>query len=326
MLKIKLHHILLAGVLSLLGTGMWSCRKDVVEVRPYPVSINDLKQFLQQAPASGATEVFDFNGLNEDKMLSGPEGVRVFLSDVDHLFSMADSPTAVAASSCSDLKIEISVAFTKGDILARDLGTFSFDDGRLLETSALIGVRAWCGGSALQLLPGRTLKIQVPESTSPLDDMFVYDAVYDADEFRGWKNTGQEVFKADWPGSQSNTVIGYEILADKLGWTAAGRPLPNTGTTFCADLQPGFTGQNTQSFLVFSNQRVVAPLIFDDASHSFCFDNVPAGYPVQVVSVAKLGVKYWLGNSSTETGTNTVLPIQSQQQDAGNILDYLRGL
>lgn len=327
MMKMNLHHILLAGTLSMaLGAGFWSCRKDVNEVRPYPVSIDELETFLLETPSPDATQVFNFSGLNEDKMLVGPQGVRVFLSDVDHLFSMENSPTAVSASNCADLKIEISTAFGKGDILARGLSTFSIGDGRPLETSALIRVRAWCDGSALQLLPGRTLKIQIPEHAA-LDDMFVYNAISDTSTFQGWENSGQEVFKADWPGgAQGNVVSGYELLVNTLDWTAAARPLPNTGTAFCADLQPGFTGLNTRSFLVFDNQRVVAPLHFDDASHAFCFDNIPAGYPVHVVTVSKLGANYWLGNLSTETGTNSMFPLQLQQQDPGDILGYLRGL
>ena len=75
-----------------------------------------------------------------------------------------------------------------------------------------------------------------------------------------------------------------------------------------------------------SLQAVGEVLKFDDTSHSFCFPNVPAGYPVRIVSVAKLDTAYWLGAATTETGTNSTLALQPQQKEALDLLGYLRGL
>lgn len=313
----------LVGAVMLLS---WGCRKDVEEIRPYPVTLTELSLFLKQVPDPGTTTTFQFNTLSEDKILTTPGDVRVFLTDVDQLFQDANTALPVACSACSDLKIVVTIAKSKGDILARGLPTSSVED-KLLETGGMVQVQAFCSGAALRLLTGRSIKVQLPDS-DPKDGMYVHVATHSPQGFNGWKNTGQEVFKADWPASAgSGTVQGYELIVEELGWSNCARVLSAAATTsFCTNLQSSFTGLNTQAYLLFDNFQVVAPLKFDDASHSFCFPNVPAGYPVRVVTVAKLDAEYWLGASTTETGTNSMLPLTPQPEAAPQLLGYLRGL
>ncbi len=305
----------------------WGCRKDVDEIRHYPNTQTELSLFLKQVPDPATTTIFLFDGLNEDRVLETPGGVRVFLTDVDQLFSSKDSPsTAVACSTCPELKIVVTVANTKGDILARELSTYSNDD-MLLESGGMVHLQAFCGTTALQLLQGRTVKVQLPANDAK-DGMFVYTSAYDNSGFDGWEASTQAVFKADWLAAGGTGVNkGYELILPKLGWSNCARPLSLTSVTpFCVKLEPGYTGLNTQAYLVFDNILVVAPLKFDDTSHSFCFPNVPAGYPVRIVSVAKLDTAYWLGAATTETGTNSTLALQPQQKEALDLLGYLRGL
>lgn len=314
--------IALFSVLALLG---WGCRKDVVEIRPYPVSIADLTQFLTQVPDPTTLVTFSFNGLSQDKVLEAPNGVRVFLSDVDQLFANQNSPTPVTTSTCSDLRIELSIAASKGDILARNMPTIT-TNGQLLESGGMVGLRVFCGTTELQLLPGRTIKIQLPANETK-DNMKVYVAKNNSDGFLGWENSGQEVFKADWPNGNNGTQKGYEVIISHLGWSNCARQLPQADVSpFCINLEPGYTGLNTKAFLVFEHLLIVAPMVFDDATRSFCFPNVPAGYPVRGVSIAKLGPDYWLGYKTTESGTNTTLPLQLLQEEEQQVLGYLRGL
>lgn len=317
----KTHHWILLTILTML---VGSCRKDVEEVRPYPVTVEELKLFLQQVPASSTQTDIQINNLSADKMVTTLGGVRVFLTDVDQLFVAAGASTPLSASACDDLKIEVTVAFSRGDIMARGLPTID-ENGKLLETRGMVRIRAFCNGTALALLPGRTIKIQFP-SANPQDDMFTYAAVMSSNEFQGWSNTDQPVFKADWPDGNGNTVSGYEMFVSSLDWSSCARQIIGSGTPFCTSLSPGFTGLNTQSYLIFDGIQSVVPLKFDDANHSFCAPAIPPGYPVRVVSVAKLGADYWYGRSTTETGTNTVLPVQPQKEQEDDILSFLRGL
>ena len=306
----------------------WGCRKDVLEIRPYPVTLAELSLLLNQVPDPNTTTTFHFNGLNEDKILSTPSGLRLFLTDVDHLFStLSPNPTSVASSNCTDLRIEITEVKTRGDVLARGLPTYTRED-EILESVGMVEIRVFCDNAELQLDTGRTLKVQFP-STEIKDDLFVHAVTSNDKGFAGWKNTGQEVFYADWPppGGTGAAILGYELIISRLGWSNCARKLDATDfTPFCADLEAGYTGQNTQAYLVFDNALVVVPLRFDGVTQSFCFPKIPAGYPVRVISVAKLDTAYWLGAVTTETGTNSLMAVQPIKQDAQEILGYLRGL
>jgi hypothetical protein len=326
MLKLSMKHITtftLFWACVLLG---WNCRKDVVEIRPYPVSKQELATFFKQVPDPTSTITFNFNGLNQDKMLETPNGMRISLTDVDQLFSTLNNPTPFACSTCPDLKVEITIATSRGDMLARALPTTTIDN-QLLESGGMVSVKVFCGNTELKLLQGRTLKIQFPAPNAK-DNMFVFAAESNADGFLGWVNTGQEVFKADWLATGiSGSVKGYELVVSKLGWIHCARTLTHADVSpFCCNLQPGFTGLNTQAYLVFENVHTVVPLQFDDSTHTFCFPSIPAGFPVRAVSVAKLGPQYWLGDKITETGTNSSLPLELEKQDVDQVLGYLRGL
>jgi hypothetical protein len=313
----------LVGMVLLCG---WGCRKDVEEIRPYPVTQKELTLFLLQVPDPSTTTTFEFDGLDEDKTLTTPDGARILLVDVDQLFATTAAPTVpFACSTCPDLSISLTIATSKGDILARALPTVTTDN-QLLESGGMVELKAFCGNTALQLLPGRTIKVQLP-AADPKEGFELYTGQYQTTEFLGWSGTGQEVFKADWPAPGGGLQSGYELVLATLGWSNCAKALPATPTTsFCINLQPSYTGLNTQAYLVFENLQVVAPLNFDDTVHSFCFPNIPAGYPVKIVSVAKLESAYWLGATTSETGTNSMLPVQPQKQEPVDLLGYLRGL
>ena len=327
MLKLTLKYISLFALVWAFAASSLGCRKDVVEFNPYPNTLSELSLFLKQVPDPATATTFEFNGLNEDKILTTASGARIFLTDVDHLFSSAASPAvAVAASTCTELKIVVTIVKSKGDILSRELPTTTPDD-ILLESGGMVRVQAFCGTTELQLLTGSTIKIQLPANDAE-EDMFVHILGTSNQGFSGWKPTSQQVFKADWPSSNGPGVVkGYELIISQLGWSNCAKPLSQSDVTpFCVSLQPSYTGLNTQAYLVFDNVLAVAPLKFDDTSHSFCFPSIPAGYPVHVVTVTKLAADYWLGKTTTETGTNSMLPVQPQQQEASEILGYLRGL
>ena len=78
--------------------------------------------------------------------------------------------------------------------------------------------------------------------------------------------------------------------------------------------------------MVFKDKSVVAPLTYNLAENQFCYPDAPAGFQVQLVAVSKLGGQYWLGRGETEIGTNSTVPINSQQMTKEAILNFVKGL
>ena len=313
---------------TLLSTlvGVWGCRKDAETFRPYGSSIAEIAQLLSEVPEGATTTVFEFPaGLSVDTVLSTSGGVRVHLTDVDHLFVNANGGP-VAVSSCGALKVVVSEAFRKGDILARNLPTAT-SGAALLESGGILRVQIFCSGQPLQLSPDRSLKIQITTAQDNLlPDMLVFNAVQNPDQtFAGWENTGQEVYWAGWPTPQGQKM-GYELIVDNLGWINCARPINEQSSLFCVSLPLAFNADNTQVYAVFKNQRTVSQMTYDPATEKFCLPQAPIGYLVQVVSVTKAGNQYWLGKKDTEIGNNATVGVNPGESVESEILAFLKGL
>lgn len=318
MLRIRLSYW------SLLFLFLWSCHKEEEKFEPYAPSSQAISSILaEKVPDAITNTTFVLNNLSTDKVLETPSGSRVYLIDTDHLFADAGSGAVVLCSTCPDLKIEITEVFEKRDILARGLNTISAS-GALFESGGMIQIKAICNGRILTLLPGRTLKIQLPH-TDPQNGYFVFNQTVSTPDDHRWTNSGQEVFKAEWPIT-SGTQTGYEMLVRNLGWAACGRLLTEPTSSFCIALPAGFADQNTLAYMVFKNQSIVAPMQFVLAENQFCFANAPMGYQIQMVAVSKLGGQYWLGRAETEIGTNATVPVDTQQMTEDAVLSFVKGL
>jgi hypothetical protein len=174
----------------------------------------------------------------------------------------------------------------------------------------------------LELLSDRVLKIQLPRNNTQ-SDYFVF--AQDTSTGGLWSNGNQEVFEAEWP-LLNGTQKGYELLVKKTGWSACGRSLADQGSSFCIELPSGFADQNTLAYLVFKDQQIVAPLQYKLSQNKFCYPNAPAGYPVKLVTVSKLGERYWLGKAETEVGTNATFSMGTQESTLEAILNYVKSL
>lgn len=320
-------HIFIYALLSALTlTGVWSCRKDVEVFQPYPPTLDDLQELLQQVPSSSTQTTFILNAPTQDEMLVTPSGVRIFLIDPENLFANANADP-VPCSTCQTLKIEITEALDKSDIIAYGVPTTTTDQ-KILESGGMVRVVATCDGKPLQLLAGRKLKIQIP-AANPADNMFVFKGIMPNDIFSGWEDTGQQVFQAEWSDDTITTltVQGYELLSKDLGWINADRFLNKPTSSFCVDLPTSFNPENTQAYIVFKNIRSVAFLEYDGASQKFCFPNAPIGFPVKLVTISKTADgQYWLGNYETEIGTDATKKIDPQKVSEQQMLDFLKSL
>lgn len=303
---------------------MWGCRKDVEEFQPYAASVGDLGSlFSEQVPSASSFTTFTLSFLSTDKVLETANGTRVFLIDTDNLFYEVNSGQPVLCSTCPELKIEITEVLNKPDIIGRGLNTIS-DDGTLFESGGMVRVTASCNGKELAIQPDRNLKIQLPNNNQQ-SGFFVFNQIESANTQGRWANNNQEVYVAEWP-TANGLFQGYELLVKKLGWSACGRPNPDTSSLFCLELPKGFADQNTLAFLVFKNQQTIVPLHFDLGKNNFCHTHIPAGYQVQIVAVSKLGNQYWLGKAETEVGTNTNFQLSTQQTTQEAVLNFVKSL
>jgi len=302
---------------------LWSCRKDVEEFLPYAPTAQALGNLLsEEVPGASTHLTFTFSNLSTDQMLETPGGVRVFLIDTDHLFSDATTGAPVLCSTCPELKIEITEVLNKRDIVARGLNTIG-DSGVLFESGGIVRVQASCKGQPLELQPGRTLKIQIPNNNQQ-GGFFVFNQ--STSNTNGpWTKSNQEVFEAEWPLS-NGVQLGYELLVKNLGWVACGRSLAEPTSLFCIELPVGFADQNTLAYLVFKNQQIVAPLQFDLGQNKFCYPKTPTGFQVQMVAVSKLGGQYWLGKAETEVGTNATFKLGPLQMTEEAVLNFVKSL
>jgi len=302
---------------------LWSCRKDVEEFLPYAPTAQGLGNLLsEQVPGASTHTTFTFSNLSTDQILETSGGVRFFLLDTDHLFANANTGVPVLCSTCPELKIEVTEVLNKRDIVARGLNTIG-DSGVLFESGGIVRIQASCKGQQLELLSGRTLKIQIPNNNQQ-GGFFVFNQST-SNTNEPWTKSNQEVFEAEWPLS-NGVQLGYELLVRKLGWAACGRSLAEPTSLFCIELPIGFADQNTLAYLVFKNQQIVAPLQFDLGQNKFCYAKTPIGFQVQMIAVSKLGGQYWLGKAETEVGTNATFKLGPLQMTEEAVLNFVKSL
>ncbi len=312
----------LLSTLTLAGVG--GCRKDVETFRPYPPTLESIQQMLQQVPDPSTKTTFSLNAVAEDKVLVTPNGVRVFLTDPDNLFS-DDNGNPVPCSTCQTLIVEVTEALDKSDIIAYNVPTTT-TDGELLESGGMARIVVSCDGKALQLLPNRQLKVQIP-AENPADNMLVFNGLISNDTFLGWENLILPVFQAEWQNTNMDVVHGYELLTSFLGWINADRFVNEPTTSFCVDLPANFNPENTTAYLVIKNIRSVAFLEYDLKEQTFCTHNAPIGFPVKIVTVSQTADgQYWLGNQETEIGTNATVTVDPKQVSEQQMVNFLKSL
>lgn len=321
-----MHIFKTTGLVLLLLLAGWSCRKDVDTFRPYDVSVADIALALQQAPAAQTTSLLVLNNRQADTIWTTPGGVRIFMSHLDQLFSNA-AGVIVPCSSCPDFRLEVVEIARKGDLIARNTGTVT-GNNQVLENGRILHLKATCNGEELHLTPGNLLKIQIP-AEQPLfaNQVFTNPAAVTADVFTGWTGTSEPVTNAEWTiPNTPNFQLGYQLSTPSLQWICAGRMLEEANSAFCLELPLGFSDQNTKTFVVFKNLNSVVPLQYDASDFRFCAPFVPQGFPVQLVSISKLGGQYWLGFKDAETGGANSAAIEPQKMTEQQVIDFIKNL
>lgn len=312
----------LLSTLTLAGVG--GCRKDVETFRPYPPTLDAIQQMLGQVPDGSTQTTFALNAVTDDKVLVTPAGVRVFLTDPDNLFHDANG-NPVPCSTCQTLRVEITEALDKSNIIAYGVPTTA-TGGDLLESGGMVRIRVYCDDKPMELLSDRTIKIQIP-ADNPADDMTIFSGNMSNDSFLGWNNTNIPVFQAEWQNANLETVYGYELLSPQLDWINADRFVNEPATSFCIDLPENFNPQNTTAYMVVKDIRSVAFLEFNETERTFCTLHAPIGFPVRIVTVSQTADgQNWLGNHETEIGTDGTVSVEPKKVSTQQVLDFLKSL
>lgn len=310
----------------LLVLSVSGCRNDVDEFRAYDNTADELNQLLAGIPEASTITVFNLKYLEKDTVLSTPSGVRIFLIDTETLFA-TESGAPVPCSACSNLRIEVTEALRKRDVMGRGIPTMT-TTGEVLDHAGSLRIQVWCGTQALRLQAGRALKIQLPKN-APLGDDFklAYGATNANGQFTGFLLSPEPAFKADWVLTNSQQQTGYELYPAQLGWIGCVKPLDGTPNPFCVTLPAEYIPQNTLVFLIFESNGAVITLKPEGPVESrYCLDKAPVGFPVRIVALSKRDGSYWLGNRDTEIGTNATITVEPVSTPEAQIIALLKSL
>lgn len=306
----------------LLMLASWGCRKDVETFRPYDISVAEITLALQQVPATQTKSVLVLSNRQADTLFVTPSGTRIFLNHLDQLFSDA-SGAIVPCSTCPDFRFEVVEVQRKGDIIARNTSTTTVES-RVLESGSVLYLKAFCNGQELHLTPGNLLKIQIP-AQQPLFANQLFTST--SDVFSGWTASNQPIASAEWQIQGGQTFqLGYQMLTPTLNWVCAGRLLEEPNSSYCVELPLGFSNQNTKAFMVLKNLKSVIPLNYMSADFKFCAPFSPQGFPIQLVTISKLGNQYWLGQQNTETGGSNISTLEPQKMTEQQVIDFIKNL
>lgn len=335
MTYLQIHKRSTLGLLlcsALLLAGVSSCRKDELTFTPASNTLPALDFFLKLIPEQQSQTTFSLDGATlGDTMLLTNSGVRIILTDPNTLFKDADG-NPVPCVDCQNVTLRVTEVFSKGDMPARDINSEN-PEGILPESAGILHLEAFCDGKPLQILEGRTIKIQIP-SASPnlLTDMRIWNAALDTDgAFDHWTMTPDVAYWADWlhPDGSGALIKGYEIYPGSLGWVNCARPLNSTPAgsgQFCVKLSEAFNGENSVCYVAYKNRLILLEAQGQPGSREFCFGTVVEGFPIRVLVISKIGAQYYSATFDTESSANATINLNPQAVEAQTLKQTLKSL
>lgn len=317
------HSVFIAFLCALTGA---QCRKDVEFFRAYPPSVTEIRQMLAQVPEPTTRSVFLLQNLRKDTVLTTAGGLRLILSDTESLFQDAASGLVVPCSACANLTLEIIEVLDKGDMLARELPAAT-QQGEPLECAFMFFLKFYCDGKEIKPRPGRSVKIQVPTEQAVSGLSLWQGGANNSTEPAYWALApdSSDIYTAEWSAS-GNLVSGYALIAKNTGWLCTGKILAGQRTNYCAEMPPGFDADNSQVFLLLKNNRSVFRLQPNTDNNLFCVEGVPAGFPVQLITISKLGTQFLLGNADVQTDANSKVAVTPKYATPAEIIQLIKNL
>lgn len=322
MYSILKYSVFIVFLSALLGV---HCQKDVEFFRAYPPSVTEIRQTLAQVPDPTTRSLFTLQNLRRDTVLTTSGGLRLILSDPESLFQDALSGAPVSCSACANLTLEVIEVVKKGDMLARELPAAT-QQGDPLECAFMVFLKFSCDGQEIKPRADRSVRIQVPAAL-PAADLLLWQGSANGAELAAWglAPDSADILPAEWPAA-GNPVAGYELAAKNAGWLCAGKIQTGQRTNYCVQMPPGFNAENSQVFLLLKNSRSVFRLQPNTDNNLFCVDGAPAGVPVQLITISKLGAQFLLGNADTPMDVNSKVIVTPKYATPAEIIQLIKNL
>jgi hypothetical protein len=319
--RIKQIYFLLLCILLTFG-----CRKDTDTFTPYSESITEIKQFLSENVKSANTKTtFYFSRSISDTILTTTNNVRIWLYDTENIFAdVAGNP--LPCSTCDDFKVEVTEFLKKSDMLGNDITTAT--DNTLWESGGIIKLRITCNNQELRLRTNEYLRVQLPVASEAalMTDMKIYYGTKQTPDLPlNWLESTTFAGGSYWD-FDPNKKWGYDVLSDSLGFIGTAKKITDPSAKFCVKLAPELNDKNTLVYITFPGKNMIAPTEGNFQNQEFCFENMPIGYPVKIITISKVGNRWLLGKKDTETGTNSrieALPVEITETDLINFLSSL---
>ena len=269
--------------------------------------VNTLHQNLVRPP------LVDSFSLTTNTVISFPDDIRIEIAANSFRLN-GTVPDGKAA-------IEFFLLKSRGDFIRFRKPTTS--NGYLLESGGSFHIYVNKNGQALQLIPGKIIKISYRDaSPNPLMTGFTGIAPL----------TGTGAANFNWVKDDSifvrTTQSGYEVFTNKLNWINCDyfRDTAELKTRIAIILPIEYTNRNTSSFIVYKNIRAVMQMDTDAVNRIWRKDRVPVNRQVIYVTISKRGDNYYLGTKASNTFINQNVEIRPEKKSLQEIKNFMDSL
>jgi hypothetical protein len=322
---------ILAGMIAgmvLLG----ACRKDSDIFIPYNTPLADTSWVALPQPTSpvlrlmgelATTPLTDNISPILPTVLNFPDGLQLVFPDRPCVLPNGSIPTA-------NIKVEVLLLKKKGDLVRNLKPTTS--NGAVLESGGVVYLKLTSDGQELSLAPGKIIKVRWREVQPTLSMVAFFGATQSPATFNWTKAPDSLAYMAIWQGYDSilqQSVKGYDLYTKRLNWLSCDYYVPAGGavlTKVNTYLPIQFTNANTAVFVVFKNIRSVVHLIGDPATKTFKTENIPTGQVVKLVSLSKIGDKYYWALKETTITPNSVSELRPEEKTFAQIQSLINDL
>lgn len=315
--------VLVAWTLALLP----SCRQDAVVFVPYETSVDDMALRLSATVPDGAAQTtFALKGSTSDTILTTASGLRVWLADMDNLFTDAATGQPIQWSTAQNVRVEIIEARSIAEIIGHSIATIS--DGLALENGGMVRLRITLDGKEISLKPGEYLKVQLPvgaQNELVADQKIFYGRTV-SNGATDWFSMDETAYWANWPLLSGGEIYGYELRCTRLGWVGSARLAAGSTTNFCASAPTDFNGQNTFCWMVVPQWRAVLPMDGFLEAGKFCFPDAPLGSAVKMVMVSRIAGQWFLAHADTVVGSEGSLDLAPASSSEAEVVAFLKNL
>jgi len=231
------------------------------------------------------------------------------------------SPDGNGSAACKgNLKIEVLVLRTKGELVAYNLPTFS--EGNLLQSGGIVKLRITQNGLDVFVQNGQFIKVTY-KMPSIISNMRYYDGGFDMNTRLNFDWHLVDDNNNRYPRLSAVDSTTYQLLIDRFNFVNCDK-LYGTNVSLSKNLivalPDSFSNQNTSVFIVFSDILSVVRLVGDPRVKSFVipqnYKGLPTGKSGKLVTMSLLSSKgapdrFYFSVTPISIGDIIVKPIPS---------------